>query len=69
MSPPVSPRRRRYRGSGSIEPKGLTVSREAALQQVCQSGDIDAHRTPPPTAPPLSALRAAEEDIATSHQP
>ena len=32
MSPPVSPQRRRDRGSGSIEPKGLTHSRKAASQ-------------------------------------
>ena len=34
MSSSVSPRRRRYRGSGSIEPKGLTHSRVAAFLQV-----------------------------------
>ena len=56
MSSSVSPRRRRYRGSGSIEPKGLTVSRKAAFLRTWQSGDVASFRTPPPTAPPLSAL-------------
>ena len=52
----------RYRGSGSSEPKGLTVSREAALQQVCQSGDVDSFSQPlrRSAPPPLSALRARQ---------
>ena len=65
MSSSVSPCQWRYRGSGSIEPKGLTHSREAAFLRTWQSGDVDSIRTPPPAAPPLSALRAAGENIAT----
>ena len=60
MSSSVSPRRRRYRGSGSSEPKGLTHSREAAFLRTCQSGNVDSCRTPPPAAPPLSALCARQ---------
>ena len=60
MSPPVSPRRRRYRGSGSSEPKGLTHSRKAAFLRTCQSCNVDSCRTPPPAAPPLSALCARQ---------
>ena len=60
MSPPVSPCQWRYRGSGSSEPKGLTVSRKAAFPRTCQSSDVDSFRTPPPAAPPLSALYARQ---------
>ena len=56
MSPPVSPCQWRYRGSGSTEPKGLAVSRKAALLRGWKSCDVDSFRTPPPAAPPLSAL-------------
>ena len=56
MSPPVSPFQWRYRGSGSSEPKGLTHSRKAAFPRGCQSSNVDSFRTPPPAAPPLSAL-------------
>ena len=56
MSPPVSPCQWRYRGSGSTEPKGLAVSREAALLRGWKSCNVDSFRTPPPAAPPLSAL-------------
>ena len=56
MSSPVSPCQWRYRGSGSSEPKGLTHSRKAAFLRGWQSGNVDPFRTPPPAAPPLSAL-------------
>ena len=56
MSPPVSPCQWRDRGSGSSEPKGLTHSRKAAFLRGWKSGDVDSFRTPPPAAPPLSAL-------------
>ena len=56
MSPPVSPCQWRDRGSGSTEPKGLTVSRKAAFLRGWKSGNVDSFRTPPPAAPPLSAL-------------
>ena len=56
MSSSVSPCQWRYRGSGSSEPKGLTVSRVAALLRGWKSCNVDSFRTPPPAAPPLSAL-------------
>ena len=56
MSPPVSPCQWRDRGSGSTEPKGLTHSRKAAFLRGWKSGNVDSFRTPPPAAPPLSAL-------------
>ena len=58
MSPPVSPCQWRYRGSGSTEPKGLAVSRKAALLRGWKSCDVDSFQTPPFSSktPPLSAL-------------
>ena len=51
----------RYRGSGSSEPKGLTVSREAAFLQGCQSCNVDSFKPLRRSAPPpLSALRARQ---------
>ena len=58
----------RYRGSGSSEPKGLAHSRKAAFQQIWQSCDVDSCRTPPPAAPPLSALYARQRRTLRSCQ-
>ena len=62
MSSSVSPRQRDIGGSGSTEPKGLTVSRKPAFPQVWQNSDVDAYRTPPFSSktPPLSALYARQ---------
>ena len=46
MSPPVSPQRRRDRGSGSLEPRGLTHSREAAFLQGWKSCNVDSFSNP-----------------------
>jgi len=58
MSSSVSPCQWRYRGSGSTEPKGLAVSRKAALLRGWKSCDVDSFQTPPFSSktPPLSAL-------------
>ena len=64
MSSSVSPRRRRYRGSDSIEPKGLTHSRVAAFLQVWQSCDVNSYEPLRLRHLPYPRYRAAEEDIA-----
>ncbi len=69
MSPPVSPCQWRDRGSGSSEPKGLTVSRKAAFLRGWKSGDVDSFRTPPPAAPPLSALSRGRGEHCHAAQP
>ena len=51
----------RYRGSGSIEPKGLTHSRKAAFLQGWKSCNVDSFKPLRRSAPPpLSALRARQ---------
>ena len=65
MSSPASPRSGEVGEVARQSRRGCPHSRKAAFQQVCQSGNVDSFRTPPPAAPPLSALRTAEEDIAT----
>ena len=64
----------RYRGSGSIEPKGLTVSRKAAFGEV-ESRKVCETATLILSEPlrflrkhlPYPRYRAAEEDIACLH--
>ncbi len=53
----------RYRGSGSIEPKGVVrqpqkLNKETQSPSACNNKHI-----------PYPRYRAAEEDIATQHQP
>ena len=70
MSSPVSPRQRdigevaslRAEGVARQPQSGFPASRETEKLRSC---NVDPIRTPPPAAPPLSALCAAEEDIAT----
>ena len=64
----------RYRGSGSIEPKGLTHSRKAAFgevesRKVCETATLILSEPLRLRHLPYPRYRAAEEDIATSHQP
>ena len=65
MSSPASPRGGEVGEVARQSRRGCPHSRKAAFLQVWQSGNVDSYRTPPPTALHLSALRAAEEDIAT----
>ena len=66
----------RYRGSGSTEPKGLNHSRKAAFGEV-ESRKVCETATLILSEPlrflrkhlPYPRYRAAEEDIATQHQP
>jgi|GEM_PF-1385862 len=65
MSPPVSPCQWRYRGSGSIEPKGLT---HTAKRLFCKFGKVATLILAEPLRLrhlPYPRYRAAEEDIAT----
>ena len=65
MSSPVSPRRRRYRGSGELASRrGSPVSREAAFPQGWQSCDVDSSEPLRLRHLPYPRYRAAEEDIA-----
>ena len=68
MSSSVSPCQWRYRGSGSTEPKGLAVSRKAALLRGWKSCDVDSFEPLRLRHLPYPRYRAAEENIAT-HQP
>ena len=62
----------RYRGSGSIEPKGLTVSRKAAFgevesRKVCETATLILSEPLRLRHLPYPRYRAAEEDIACLH--
>ena len=65
MSSPVSPRQRDIGEVASLRAEGVDRQPQSGFSRVYKSGDVDSFRTPPPAAPPLSALCAAEEDIAT----